>query len=192
MSFQYNFKDHQADILLLIQAINTIGDNLVGLELGVLRGDSSMAVLHNCSIKKLYLIDNWEPYSDYLKNIPDGKAHHHCNEADSEWNEYATRHRVKYSGMKEKVEIIKEDSLKAVNHIPNASLDFIFFDAMMHEKQSYEEAFAYYPKIKKGGFFMGHDSNAIEQVMKPIESVKEHFNNKNTIHTYLNTFLFKI
>lgn len=193
MSFNGNsFKDNNhTDILCLIQAINTLGDNLTGLELGVLRADSSMTILHNCSIKKLYLVDNWKPYTDYLKNIPDEEPAYYCNEAESEFNEFLTRHRIKYSNAEEKVKIIKEDSLKAINAIPDYSLDFIFFDAMMNEKQTFMEALLYYPKLKEGGFFMGHDANAYEQVIKPIEAVKEHYKNKNTIHTYLNTFLFK-
>lgn len=192
MELTYNFKDFRSDIQYLIQAINVMGEDLVGLELGVFRGDSSMTILHNCSIKKLYLVDNWKPYHDFLKPIPDGKPAYFVNQIDSEINEFLTRHAIKYSGMSEKVEIIKKDSLDALEHIENESLDFIFFDAMMSQKQSFAEAMAYYPKIKKGGFFMGHDSNAIEQVLIPIKSVKKYYNNCNTLHTYQNSFLFKI
>lgn len=193
MNSNFNFKDYnKADVLLLVQAINTIGEDLIGLELGVLRADSSMAILHNCSIQKLYLVDNWKPYADYLKTNPDGEPAYHCNEAECEFNEFISRHRIKYSNSEERVQIIKEDSLIAVNYIPDESLDFIFFDAMMNQKQTYEEAMAYYPKIKKGGYFMGHDADAVKQVIDPIHNVKKYYLNNNKIHTYLNTFLFKV
>jgi|TARA_R100000426_G_scaffold1263_2_gene2269 hypothetical protein len=181
-----------ADIGPLIQAINMLGENLVGLELGVDKGESSLTILHNCSIQKLYLIDSWKPYDDWLKTKPDGKPAYSVNRMDIELCEFLTRLKVKYSGMSDNVEIIKKDSLDAVKSISDLSLDFIFFDAMMTKEQSYNEAHAYYPKIKKGGIFMGHDANAIEQVMKPIASIKQYYNNKNKIHRYLNTFLFKI
>jgi|TARA_R100000084_G_C4645519_1_gene146489 predicted O-methyltransferase YrrM len=188
----HSFKNHRSDVQHLIHAINTIGDNLVGLELGVFRGESSMTILHNCSIKKLYLIDHWKPYYDFIKAVPDGRPSKIVNQIEAELNELLTRHAIKYSGMSEKVEIIKEDSLDAVRHIEDESLDFIFFDAMLSEEQSFAEAMAYYRKIKKGGFFMGHDSDSVEQVMKPIERIKNHYNNNNSIHVYINSFLFKI
>lgn len=190
---KYNFKNYlQSDITFLIQAINVLGENLVGLELGVLRGDSSMTILHNCSIKKLYLIDNWKPYYDYLKTIPDGQPASYMDEINQEVNEFLTRHKIKNSGHIDKVEIIKEDSIKASTFIPDDHLDFIFFDAMMTESQTYEEAFAYLPKVKKGGIFMGHDANALQQVISPIEKVKAHFKNNNKINSFGNTFCFRI
>ena len=192
MELTHSFRNHRSDVQYLVQAINTIGDNLVGLELGVFRGESSMTILHNCSIKQLYLIDHWKPYYDFIKPVPDGQPAKIVTEIEAELNEFLTRHAIKYSGMSEKVQIIKEDSLDAVKHIEDESLDFLFFDAMLNEEQSFEEAVAYYPKIKKGGFFMGHDAHCNKQVIKPIERVKEHFNNLNSVHIYLDSFLFKI
>ena len=189
----YNFKDFiQADISFLIQAINVLGENLIGCELGVERGHSSMTILDNCSLKKLYLIDNWKPYVDFLKTEPDGKPGYEANHMESEINEFLCRHHIKYSSEKDKTEIIKKDSLEAVHDIEDQSLDFIFFDAMMSEEQTFNEAKAYYLKIKKNGYFMGHDAVAKKQVIEPLKKVKKIYNNNNKIFTYNNTFLFKI
>ena len=191
--FNYNFKDNTTtDIALLIQAINLIGSNLIGLELGTLKGESAMTILHNCSIKKLYIVDNWKPYSDYLKSSPDGLAAYHVPECYQEVNEFITRNYIKYSGQSEKVEIIKEESMTAVKKIKNEDLDFIFFDAMMTEEQTYREAMAYYSKIKKGGYFMSHDAVCMEQVVEPIKKVKELYSNDNPIHIYANTLVFRV
>ena len=192
-NIKYNFKNSSgSDISYLIQAINILGEDLVGCELGVHRGYSSMTMLHNCSLKKLYLIDSWEPYFDYLKVNPDGQPSYHINNLDSEINKFLAYHHVNNSGHKHLVEIINKDSLKAVDEIENNSLDFIFFDAMMNTDQTYKEALAYYPKLKKGSVFFGHDASSFIQVIQPIKKVKEKFNNKNKIFTYNNTFLFKI
>jgi hypothetical protein len=82
--------------------------------------------------------------------------------------------------------------LEAVHDIEDQSLDFIFFDAMMSEEQTYNEAKAYYSKIKNNGYFMGHDAVAKKQVIEPMIEVKKLYNNNNKIFTYNNTFLFKI
>ena len=182
-----------SDIQPLILAINIMGKNLTGLELGVLRGESFMTILHNCNnVDKLIGVDNWKPYSDYIKNEPDGEPAYTVGEKESEYNKYVTSLNLKYGNVDNRYKIIEKDSLEAINDIEDESLDFIFFDAMMSAKQTFEEGMAYYKKIKRGGFFTGHDSNAIEQVMKPIEKVKQNYNNTNELVIYSNCFLFKI
>ena len=187
----YNFKNYKSDISPLIISLNTLGVNLTGLELGIFQASSTLTLLHNCKIKKLYAIDNWKPYYDYLKEKPDGKPAYYIDQKKSELNRFISLHNIKYSGCEEKVEIIEEDSLIGISKIKDNSLDFIFFDAMMTEKQTYEEAYAVYPKIKKGGFFTGHDSNCIEQVIEPIKEVMKKYGNNNDLIDYDKCFLFK-
>ena len=184
----------ESDISALILAINTMGNNLIGLELGVFRGNSFLTILHNCNnVKKLYGVDNWKPYYDFIKPVPDGKPEYFVNEKQSELNRFLTFWQLKYGTNKSHdFEIIEKDSLIAVKDISDSSLDFIFFDAMMTEEQTYAEALAYYPKIKKGRYFLGHDAMSDEQVIKPIERVKQKFNNSNEIVCYNNCFLFKV
>ena len=65
-----HYGDTNSDIMPHILAINTMGNNLIGLELGVFKGDSFLTILHNCNnVKKLYGVDNWKPYYDFLKPI---------------------------------------------------------------------------------------------------------------------------
>ena len=186
----------ESDIAPLIHAINIMGENLTGLELGVEKGDSFMTLLHNCkSLKKLYGVDSWTSYIDYLKNVPDGRPAYECNQKDSDFNKATFDIHLKYGIVEElgkEVIILHEDSMTAVNKIEDESLDFIFFDAMMSENQTYQEAMAYYPKIKKGGYFTGHDANALTQVLEPIERVKKNFNNNNELISYDNCFMFKV
>ena len=184
----------ETDISPLISAINIMGKNLTGLELGVFRAESFLTILHNCNnVKKLIGVDNWKPYEDYLRRVPNGVPVSITDEKQMKLNESIAMLNLEYGTPKgKKVVIIKKDSLDAIKHINDKSLDFIFFDAMMTEKQCLEEAMAYYPKIKKGGYFTGHDSICIQQVIEPIKKVKKHFKNNNDLITYANCFLFKI
>ena len=57
----------ETDISPLISAINIMGKNLTGLELGVFRAESFLTILHNCNnVKKLIGVDNWKPYEDFI------------------------------------------------------------------------------------------------------------------------------
>jgi len=192
----YSFKNHdKADVTNFIMAINLLGENLVGLELGVCNAQSLMTILHNCSIKKLYGVDHWKGYSDYLTpwwEKKTGKPVHSVSPEDAEYAKLTALHRIKHSGMKDKVVIIEADSLEAVKKIKDKSLDFIFFDAMMDENQTYREALAYYPKIKSGGYFMGDDAFCKEQVIMPLTRVLKHYKNVNPIIIYGRCFMFKI
>ena len=101
-------------------------------------------------------------------------------------------HNIKYSGSKHKAIIIEGDTLNVVKKFKDKSLDFIFFDSTLSEEQTYEEAMAYYPKIKKGGLFLGHDAEAQIQIIEPLKKVLKHYNCKNKIFIYNNCFLIKI
>jgi len=53
----------------------------------------------------------------------------------------------------EKVQFLEMDSTQASTIIGNDELDFIFID----DDHSYEDFCNYYPKVKSGGIFHGHD-----------------------------------
>ena len=101
-----------SDVSDLILAINTLGDDLVGLELGVARGASLINILNNCSIKKLYGVDNWKPFADFLKRVPDGKPAYGITMETQEINRFLTYHTVKYSNQADKVKIIEKVTKK--------------------------------------------------------------------------------
>ena len=182
-----------ADVSLLVPLINSLGEDITGLELGVCRGDSFLTLLHNCpNIKKLYGVDSWKPYIDYLKPEPDYDPAYSVSEQQSEMNKFITLSNLKYWWNDTKFEIIPKDSMEAIKEIPDKSLDFLFFDAMMSEEQTYQEALAYYPKLKKGGYFMGDDAHCTKQVITPIMKVMDKFKNKNRLTVYNRVFFFKV
>ena len=64
----YDFVNNlHASVRALIPLIATHGENLVGAEIGVWKGDSFLTLLQNCpNIKTLHGVDFYEPYDDYI------------------------------------------------------------------------------------------------------------------------------
>ncbi len=66
----YDFKNSLTDVRSVVHLIGMHGDDLIGLELGVDRAQSFCTLLQACpNIKHLTGIDNWQPYTDYLREI---------------------------------------------------------------------------------------------------------------------------
>jgi predicted O-methyltransferase YrrM len=58
-----------------------------------------------------------------------------------------------------KVEILEQDSSFVDTQTGNESLDFVFLDTCMTYEQEVQDLKDWYPKVKKGGLFSGHDWN---------------------------------
>lgn len=106
---------------------------LVGVEIGVNRGDNSESMLKTLNIKKLYVID------PYLEIDLYGNAEERKQDAFN---------RLKYYG--NKVCFIYKKSLDAIADIPD-DLDFVYIDGEHTYPSVSSEIRLYYPKIKKGG-----------------------------------------
>lgn len=116
--------------------------NLIGVEIGVNKGYNAFNLLHNLSIKTLYLVD------PYLLNELYG---------DNE-----NRKKVAYKRLKNyraKIEFIYKTSLKAKDIIPN-NLDFVYIDGNHNYDFVKQDIELYYSKLKKGGILGGHDFSA--------------------------------
>lgn len=55
------------------------------------------------------------------------------------------------------VELVQKDSFEASKDFEDESVDFIFLDTFHHYELVKKELNAYWPKLKKGGMFAGHD-----------------------------------
>ena len=55
------------------------------------------------------------------------------------------------------VKFMKMTSLEAADILENNSLDFIYIDALHDYHNMLADAYAWYPKLRKGGIFSGHD-----------------------------------
>jgi hypothetical protein len=77
---------------------------------------------------------------------------------------------------------IRMESLKAVDLYEDESLDMVFLDASHKYEDIKNDMIAWYPKVKKGGIFSGHDYPSWTQVVRAVE---EFFPDKNFISSEL-------
>jgi hypothetical protein len=126
------------------------GKQLVGLgvEVGVLTGEFSNHILSAWHGKKLYSIDAWRHFKG-LQDSTNGDPDAHLRTLS------ATFKSLYLHG--ERSCIIRELSVEASKLFQDNSLDFVFLDAAHDYVNVKNDLEAWYPKVKKGGIFCGHD-----------------------------------
>lgn len=122
-------------------------------EVGVYRGYFSAEMLNLTNLAKLWLIDPWAPlpaYDDPLSNT------------DHEDNYDAALESIGGHFAGGRVEIIRATSLQArylfPSPFPEELLDAVYIDANHSYDSVLQDLLAWEPKIKHGGFLMGHDA----------------------------------
>lgn len=154
------------------------GNNLVGVEIGVLDGKHALSMLKNLNLKKLYLIDPYENYDGFniKEEIINGKDLNRLNKAERN----AKKRLRKYEG---KIVWIKGYSSKVLHKIPN-NLDFVYIDGAHDYQNVKQDIENYYPKVKVGGIIGGHD---IEN-----GNSKSHEGLTKAVLEFTNKFKFKL
>lgn len=125
--------------------------NGIGAEIGVQEGHYSYTLLKNSHQKfnKFYCIDPYKPfpkeeYTDYSnKDVTEHIIF--FNTAEKQLSEFPC------------VEFLIEESLNVVNDFPDNHFDFIYIDGNHMFYPVLKDIIAWWPKVKKGGIFAGHD-----------------------------------
>jgi len=162
-----NFEDF--DVLPLMSIINLLGLEC-GIELGTFIGISTLGLLHYCpTVKKLYTIDKYEPYSDsmfpYIEvTSEESSLLKKCSEKIL---------KSSYDYVKDRVEIVYGDTLEVSKDFEDEKYDFIFMDSHLSAEQLKSELPLWYPKIRKGGIISIHDTEEKEVLDVVMEFVKE-------------------
>jgi hypothetical protein len=147
--------------------IRLIPKNAVWAEVGVYRGDFSQTVLDTCVPAKYYLIDNWEfdvkaqnPFLENTENFSNfrGRVHWHHYGADANAHQEENFRYVtdRFAGAPN-VEIIRQESVKGIDSIPDAHLDVIYIDANHQYEYALRDMMHARKKLKRGGIMMMDD-----------------------------------
>jgi len=124
-----------------------VGSSIVGVEVGVMYGQLSYALLTNTRLKKLFGVDPWEGqykpsyYRRWSKEQLDGLV----AAVSASLDKFGDRW-----------EMIRMYSLEAAAVLPN-DLDFVYLDGDHSYGNVKKEIEAFEPKIKSGGILCGHD-----------------------------------
>jgi predicted O-methyltransferase YrrM len=149
----------------LVEHIQKLSGELIGCEIGVCHGFTTELLLKQIpNIKKIYAVDSYPSFVDW-----DG-----TRITEERQSETKQRCFTKLSVFGEKVVFIHDTSTNFSKQVLDEELDFIFVDG----DHSYEATLAditnYWPKVKKGGIFAGHDIN-----LNTVDAaVKEFFKDK--------------
>jgi hypothetical protein len=133
-------------------------EDLVGIEIGVREGHNAKNILTKLPVKKIYLIDPYEKYSQ--------------NEKDLDFSICFDKAKKRLSKFKRKTEFITKKSEEAVADITN-DIDFIYIDGNHQYKNVKQDMELYYDKLKDGGIMGGHDINNHDVLKAFSEFVKD-------------------
>lgn len=125
---------------------------LVGVEIGVDQGWTSEYLLDKLPNCKLYGVDPYMNYYDWSNVEVKGQ------------DEVMPKMLKRMERFGNQFILIREKSDDAVDKFEDESQDFIFIDGIHTYEQVLKDCRNYWPKLKKGGLFCGHDYTNVPQV----------------------------
>jgi len=127
-------------------ALTKLGLSGFGAEIGVSEGAYSHRILEHSNLCHLFSIDRWEAYDSagtMIKETPEQlKYIQAC---------------CKLAPFRTRVSFIRMASLDAAKIFQNDFFDFIYIDADHSYTMIRQDLEAWWPKLKSGGVFAGHD-----------------------------------
>jgi len=140
--------------------------NPIGLEIGSDVGDTICYLLDNNKELFMHSVDPYENYIDWNGN--------NLNERENVYRFFLDRVK-KFENRCTQHRMRSDD---AVSLFDNNFFDFIFIDGLHTYDQLTKDCFNYYPKLKLGGLFCGHDYTVISGVHKAANEFANKVNKK--------------
>lgn len=131
------------------QLLELLPKNSIGAEIGVFKGEFSRIILQIINPQLFYLIDPWEG------KIESGDKNGN-NIEYIDGNSYYINNIIKEFLFLPQIKILKHYS-HIINSFPNNYLDWIYIDGAHDYNTVKHDLTSSYPKIKQGGYIMGHD-----------------------------------
>lgn len=134
---------------------------IVGAEIGIFKGEMSVALLKKFPKLKLYAIDRWTEYSD--EEIEGDRTAKMVWEKQQYWEEIknsAIRNLDPYYKRVQIYSMSSEEACIALEELfPNEYIDFdfVFVDGDHSYEGCKKDIELWYPRVKEGGWLLGHD-----------------------------------
>jgi len=139
------------------------GKSLVGVEIGVCRGENALQIFRLLNINMLYLVDAYLPYVDGDGKVRDSE---YLQQGLNTLNNRLDRFMDQYV-------LLKMYSSDAVKHVPD-DLDFCYIDGDHNYSGVLDDITHYYPKVRVGGVIGGHDWFHVDVSCAVIDFCKKH------------------
>lgn len=131
----------------------------VGIEIGLNRGDTTRHLFNHVEGLTLKGVDPYPDYIDWDGTDLNRQDRDHAYDAFLKNTEPFTDRITHYRMLSD----------EAADKIENGSCDFVFIDGLHTYDQVLKDCQNYYPKIKDGGLFSGHDYTVIPEVKKAVD-----------------------
>jgi predicted O-methyltransferase YrrM len=142
--------------------VKRLGENIVGIEIGTCRAESTYQLLDKCpNIKKLTTVDPYKAYNDWVGEIDQTVLDRFLKIAKTNIKKFGKR-----------VNMLRETSANAASGFKSESVDFIFVDGDHSYDVTLADCEAYYPLLKKGGIFAGHDYQTLPDVKRAVDDFR--------------------
>ena len=136
------------------QVLNAMGAKL-GVEVGVAFGENAEVILDGSNLDRLYLIDPW----NYVPNeSPLGYA-----DAIKDWAGCYQYARDKLARFGDRADFNRLTSSAAAAMAMDGEFDFVYIDANHMRPMIDHDLRAWWPKVRKGGIFGGHDYHMVNR-----------------------------
>lgn len=146
---------------------------IIGVEIGVAKGDNSQSILTELNVNHLTLVDIWEKWEEPLELKSYDKMKIYVNgmfmigkekEKLTDKFKFGSFDYIqnKFRGMDGQVTILRSKSQDASKKFDDESIDFIYIDASHNYSDVIVDLQSWYPKVKIGGVIAGHDSHLLD------------------------------
>lgn len=146
----------------LVNLLKDKTGDLVGVEIGCSVGDTSEHLLRHLPNLHWTGVD---PYVDYV----DWNSNNLVNQQGT----YEALDRKIMKTYPDRTSFLRMTSDEAATHIPDGSLDFVFIDGLHTYDQVKIDCQNFYPKVKSGGLFAGHDYTIIDGVHHAVNEFRD-------------------
>eukprot|EP00429_Kryptoperidinium_foliaceum_P105076 CAMPEP_0176255714 /NCGR_PEP_ID=MMETSP0121_2-20121125/37181_1 /TAXON_ID=160619 /ORGANISM="Kryptoperidinium foliaceum, Strain CCMP 1326" /LENGTH=358 /DNA_ID=CAMNT_0017595545 /DNA_START=8 /DNA_END=1084 /DNA_ORIENTATION=+ len=153
--FEETFPQTRSDFPAFLNCLGLVQE---AVEVGVQAGVHASSFLEAWRGKRLRLVDKWGPsddasssdlfYIDIANTHGPGVRRKHRAHCEARLAEQLRSGRA---------EIVSSDSVAAASAVPDASVDFVYLDARHDFAGVVADIQAWWPKVRVGGIFAGHD-----------------------------------
>ncbi len=147
----FDYQDHYQSI------VEKLPNNFTFAEVGVWKGRSlsffAVEVINSKKQGNIYAIDHWRGSPEHINPYSHQYESLLANNPDGVYNLFLQN----IEPIKEYIKVIRKPSIEAAKDFANESLDAIFIDGGHEYNDVIQDLHTWYPKIKHGGIFSGHD-----------------------------------